>query len=86
MIPNIIIIAVNKMTCMINDLFTNSIWFSGAIDKNNNMVIKPRGATKSSGNKGSFDNLSCKKRTKSKIETIAKAQKKVFGLRISEVF
>jgi hypothetical protein len=42
-------IAVIKITWIINDLFTKSILCSGAIPKNNKIVISPLGATKVEG-------------------------------------
>ena len=44
--------AVSNITWIISDLLTKTIVCSGLIERNSKIVIKPRGATKRSGNKG----------------------------------
>jgi len=59
MMPNIIVIAVKIITCMINELLTVEILCEGSIDKNSKIVMSPRGAINNKGLKAKPDNFNC---------------------------
>jgi hypothetical protein len=52
--PPIIINEVKIMTCITKERFTKGKDLSGAIARNNNIVISPLGAIKNKGLNGSF--------------------------------
>lgn len=73
------------MTWIMSDLFTSEIACVDSMERNNKIVISPRGAMNNKGSNGNFESVSCMARKSSIKNTIAQAQINVSAFNTSLV-